>query len=327
MPGASSGGGFDPSKILENLLSQLLSSLGLLSDNPPFGTSEVLRTDTSGKSTLARVFTASDAEGLTASLAPPVYVYLIGGSEGVVVWDATFLYPSSSMFAMFANLSPEDIIGILTGNLDLGQLMAKIGERCNDPASLPEPLPGAQKIIEAVEKHFPGQKIVEIDIPHWHVDHAENGPQLQQMAAAKWGFKPPLRIHERDKNYPDDDNGDGISGSEGDSLGGAETVFAQACYKPGDWEWGPNLSDGEQLRGTSYKVMYAPEHTWGNSRVYSDVDKVGITDGFLTTDELEGNPFMDLLRALAKNKLFSQLLEPLKVIFLLNIYRCEVTHF
>lgn len=304
----------DYGKILTNLFKPVLTELNLLPDYHPFGTSEILRTDAEGKPSLVRVFIPADTDELLGSLAP-VYVYLIRGVIGVVVWDASYMYPMSSMLTVFGDLSPAEIIGLLTGDFDLARLMAKIEERCREPEPTLTPMPAAEEIIEAIEKHFPGQGISQILLPHWHVDHVENAPQLQEMALAKWGFRPPLRVGARDKYYPDDDNGDGIAGGEGDSIGGAETVFTQACYPGGSWVWGEDLRDGEAVAGTSYILIASPEHTYGNFRIYSDVDQVGITDGFLMTDESSANPLFTLLRALAENERLRELFKPLMVIF------------
>ena len=53
--------------------------------------------------------------------------------------------------------------------------------------------------LEAVEELFPGAPVTSILLSHWHADHTEAAPALQQAAFARWGFRPPLRIAAPDR--------------------------------------------------------------------------------------------------------------------------------
>lgn len=253
--------------VLADLLNTLLDSLlggGL--GIPQAGKAEVVASDANGNPTVVRLGLPTDSQGSLFSFFS-LYAYLIKGNQGVVVWNYGVTYP---MGTAFDALTFNDLLALLTGDFDLIKLMGKIGERCQDPASLPPHLSTSEMTIETVDKYFPGEKIAEIDIGHWHIDHSEDAPRLQQKAFEKWGFRPPIRIHQKDRLFPDADG----------SPGGAEQVFKDACFLDGSWQWGEDLKDGQYLAGTSFKILHTGCHTYGMTNVVSDQEKLGIYDFF-----------------------------------------------
>lgn len=261
--------------ILGDLLKTLLESfLGINLDDitaEPWST-EVLRQDDVGNPTLVRLWTAWDTEGsIVNNLGLGIYTYLIKGNEGVVVWSPGMKYTIGALLApVLDNLTLETLLDLIGGQLDGKELFVKLMELpCDDPSRL-YPLDTSEHIVAAVKKYFPGEKIREIIIPHWHVDHSQDGPRLQKMAEKELGFRPPLRVHAKDKYYPDADG----------SPGGSESVFEGSCYSSGSWTWGPDLVDGEFLTGTSYRVLHISGHTFGTVDLVSDQDEFGLHTGF-----------------------------------------------
>lgn len=208
---------------------------------PEPGTVEVLRIDGEGNTTLARVylpFNVSMGIPLNIPINTAIWSYLIKGSEGVVVIDP----------------------GVKCESLSL--------DYSCDGDSL-----DAQYVIDAVREHFPGERISEIAFTHWHVDHAQNGPRLQQMAFNEWGSLPPLRIHPEDK-------------------ADADQLYRDTGYEEGSWSWGKALDEDSTLTGTTFRVLHLPGHTFGLVGFVSEDWKMGITDPSVFTSN---DPFMALV--------------------------------
>jgi hypothetical protein len=116
------------------------------------------------------------------------------------------------------------------------------------PKGCLRPLPVVDRITRALDRYFPGRPVTAIALTHWHPDHAEAAPALQQALPNH----PPLRIGALDRPA----RGDGVL------AGGADAVFRAAGYR--SWTWGPDLVNGEPLGQTGFRVLALPGHTRGN---------------------------------------------------------------
>lgn len=236
---------------------------------PSYGEVQILLRDSHGTPTLARVWLPSETAEELRWLGN--WSYLIKGEEGVVVFDTGFKYSlmSSAKSVLDLKVVKDLLTAVLKSRLDVPALLriASLQKRCRNPSLTP--LPTAPTILKAVKRHFPNQKIREIALSHWHPDHSEDAPRLQQMAFAEWGFRPPLRIGAEDRVRPSSDG----------SLGGAEQVFTHACFEPGSWVWGQDLTDGASITGTSFRAISHPGHTLGSHSLVSEEQRVVIREG------------------------------------------------
>jgi glyoxylase-like metal-dependent hydrolase (beta-lactamase superfamily II) len=118
-------------------------------------------------------------------------------------------------------------------------------------------------VMEAVEEYFPDQKISDILISHYHYDHAGGAPLLQKMAEEKWGYKPAIRIHEKDCQVKK------IWKVRKSSL---VKLFEKSGVK--SWKLGRWLKDGESVRGSEWIVKHTPGHTSGTVSLVNGREKI-----------------------------------------------------
>lgn len=248
------------------------------------GSIEVLRKDDSGQPTVVRVFLSMGLGPLDDTGLMGTWSYLIQATDGVYIFDAGMRYSIFRLLKYYLGDScgavTADRLSECTLDLDtwLSNLNAHIdvSSRCGNKLIH---LHNTRYILDAINKYFPNQPVKEILISHWHWDHTENAPDLQaklMLRPAQRGLIPLIRVAERDRDYPDDDNGDGIPGGERDSISGTEEVFRQACYTSGTWVVGSNLEDGEVLDGSSFRVVFTPGHTYGSVILISDQEQMTI---------------------------------------------------
>ncbi|HOX96466.1 MAG TPA: MBL fold metallo-hydrolase [Candidatus Woesebacteria bacterium] len=130
------------------------------------------------------------------------------------------------------------------------------------------------KVMEVVEEYFPGQKIREILLSHYHYDHAGGAPLLQKMAKEKWGYKPLIRIHKNDCQIKK------IWKVKKSSL---VKLFEKSGVK--DWEMGRWLRDGERIRNSDWTIKHTPGHTSGTISLVNGKEKI-VIGGWLN-EEIE----------------------------------------
>ena len=130
-------------------------------------------------------------------------------------------------------------------------------------------------VMEAVKEYFPGQKIREIILSHYHYDHAGGAPMLQRMAEEEWGFKPSIRIHKNDGQIKR------VLKVKKSSL---VKLFEKSGVK--NWEIGEWLEDGESLRGSDWMIKHTPGHTSGAVSLVNGKEKI-VIGGWLN-EEIEG---------------------------------------
>ncbi|MFZ5535048.1 MAG: MBL fold metallo-hydrolase [Patescibacteria group bacterium] len=121
------------------------------------------------------------------------------------------------------------------------------------------------RILYALDRYFPDMPVSFIAASHYHFDHVENAPHLQQRLAKRQKTVPPIRLHTNEYEpkrflhvFPH-------------SL---IRVFQQAGYS--DWRLGKPICDGERIAGSSYRFVHCPGHTSGNLALRSDIEKVFI---------------------------------------------------
>ena len=126
-------------------------------------------------------------------------------------------------------------------------------------------LNNAELIIEALEKYFPNKTIREIIFSHFHYDHSEAGPDLQQKIKKKFGNIPPIRLHKKDYEIKK------VMKIYNHSL---DKIYKNAGYKT--WKIGSFVKNGENIKGTNFNVIHLPGHTEGTIGLISKKDKVFI---------------------------------------------------
>ncbi len=154
-------------------------------------------------------------------------------------------------------------------NTDKGLIIFDVGPKYNSflpiLRSFAKKTNNAEIIINTVKKYFPGKPIREILISHYHFDHSEAAPELQQKANENFGFLPPIRIH---KNDTESKRFVKIFKS------GLSCVFKKAGCQ--NWKMGENLEDGENINGTNFTVSHAPGHTTGSVALVNEKKKIVI---------------------------------------------------
>lgn len=129
-------------------------------------------------------------------------------------------------------------------------------------------------VIEAVKEYFPGKSIREITLSHYHYDHAGGAPLLQKRAEEEWGYKPKIRIHEKD-------------GEVKKFMKIQKSTLVKLFEKSGvkDWTLGEWLCDGETLGNSNWIVKHTPGHTSGAVSLINEKEKI-LIGGWLN-EEIE----------------------------------------
>lgn len=126
-------------------------------------------------------------------------------------------------------------------------------------------LNNAEIIMNALDKYFPNKTVREIIFSHFHYDHSEAGPDLQEKIKEKFGNIPPIRLHKKDYDTKK------VMKFYNHSL---DKIYKNAGYKT--WKIGTFLKDGEKIKGTNFSVVHLPGHTEGTIGLINKIDKVFI---------------------------------------------------
>lgn len=206
---------------------------------PPAGTVQVLDHDAAGAPLLARVALRHELPEFAenAMRLGGTWSYLIRDGDGVMVFDVGPRYPLAWW------LIPWPSWKVLT---------PKLG--------------GNAHILDAIEAVYPGRRITAIVLSHWHADHTEDAPDLQRLAFARWGSRPPLRIGAADRAVR----------WRGVMPVGADAVFGGAGFHRSEWQWGLDLREGERLGRTGYRVRGMPGHTRGNVALFNAERRIAL---------------------------------------------------
>jgi len=129
-------------------------------------------------------------------------------------------------------------------------------------------------VIEAVKELFPDLPIKEIVLSHYHYDHAGGAPLLQKRSQETWGFKPPIRIHQKDNE---------VKKMLKVKKASLTALFEKSGVK--DWSLGEYLTDGEVLRKSNWMVKHTPGHTSGAISLINGKEKI-VIGGWLN-EEIE----------------------------------------
>ncbi|MBU0757460.1 MAG: MBL fold metallo-hydrolase [Nanoarchaeota archaeon] len=131
----------------------------------------------------------------------------------------------------------------------------------------------ADIIMMVADDLFPDKSIKEIWISHYHYDHSEAGPELQEFVKDKSEKTPPIRAHANDYGKKK------LMKIFNDSL---EITFKKAGYK--EWKIGVPIKDNEPVGDTGFKCVHAPGHTSGNIALVNDDEKIAITGWWVLED-------------------------------------------
>ncbi len=126
----------------------------------------------------------------------------------------------------------------------------------------------AQNIVEVVKQKFPQHRVNQVLLSHYHFDHSQSAPELQQLLSNH----PPIRVTKKDRqlktNYLQ--------------------FFPNSLIKIWNGEvysLGKDLQDQEYLSDTSFQVYFASGHTTGNIALVSHVYKVIIGGWWLSVKQ------------------------------------------
>lgn len=165
-------------------------------------------------------------------------------------------YPDFGVWSYFLN-SRSDVTVFEAGPkyLSLNPFLRRFSQKTNN----------ANIVIECLEKYFPQKTIRQILLSHYHFDHSEAAPELQQKIYEKFGNVPPIRIHRND------------AGAE--KLfkvfnSGLKSVFRKAGYRK--WLMGKCVEDNEKIEGTDFIVKHIPGHTDGTIALVNEKQKIAI---------------------------------------------------
>lgn len=118
-------------------------------------------------------------------------------------------------------------------------------------------------IMQALEKYYPGKTIREILFSHFHFDHSELAPELQEHIYKKFGNIPPIRLHKMDS---------GKKKLIRVYEQGLEKLYKKAGFKK--WKLGTFVKEGEQIKGSDFFIIHLPGHTQGTIGLISQKHKI-----------------------------------------------------
>jgi len=194
------------------------------------GQTKVELTDASGKAVIVSVFMPWEKHDNESSNLG-VFSYLIRDADGVFVVDPGPLY-------------------------DIYTLPSK---QKGSTFQIPNQ---TNLLIAAIKKHFSDinrLRIKGIILTNWHPEHIEVAPILQIEAANQFGYKPTIRIHNKDKSKRNPPNE--IFGLFFDQIG-ATAVFERAGFT--NITWGADLANGSVLGNSGFTVIETPGYTNGS---------------------------------------------------------------
>ena len=132
----------------------------------------------------------------------------------------------------------------------------------------------ADLILKTLKKHFPNKTISEIYVSHYHFDHSENAPELQDKVHKHFGNTPLIRVHknaiEKKKLLKFIDT----------SL---KRTYKSAGYRK--WKLGDFVKDNEKIPGTDFVVRHIPGHTTCSIGFISKKHKVTISGTWLDKEK------------------------------------------
>jgi len=111
----------------------------------------------------------------------------------------------------------------------------------------------SDRILSTLKKYFPDKTIREILLSHYHFDHSELAPELQNRVYDMFGNTPPIRLHSSDM----DDN-KRLMKIYRDSI---NKIYKKVGYE--SWVFGQPIKDNEVVKGTDFFVTHLPGHTCG----------------------------------------------------------------
>ncbi len=205
--------------------------------------SEVLRTDEQGQPVVVRVRLT---EGFPVKIeAFENWVYLIRGDKGVVIWDSGSRYPILTLTpsTLISLKNAIKIKNLVQPGFNISEFISGIDSSLRCENKKLKPLINADVILKTLNDYFPGEKVSFIGLSHWRWDHSENAPFLQKELNSL------IRIHQADRYDPNGDAG---------QIGWVEKVFKETCFEPNDWQFGEDLTDGEEFEGANFKVIHTP---------------------------------------------------------------------
>lgn len=117
----------------------------------------------------------------------------------------------------------------------------------------------SERIFHTLNKYFPDKTVREILLSHYHYDHSELAPELQQKIYEMYGNTPPIRLYSLDMS----DN-KRLMKIYKDSI---NKVYRKAGYE--SWVFGQPIKDNESIKGTDFFIKHIPGHTCGTVGVIS----------------------------------------------------------
>ncbi len=132
----------------------------------------------------------------------------------------------------------------------------------------------ADLILKTLKKHFPNKTISQIYVSHYHFDHSENAPELQNKVQKQFGNLPLIKIHKYDVEKKK------MLKVFNTSL---NDRYRSAGYKK--WKFGTFVKNNEKILGTEFVVKHIPGHTTGSIGFISKKHRVTISGTWLDKEK------------------------------------------
>ena len=139
------------------------------------------------------------------------------------------------------------------------------------------------KIINTLDDFFPGYKVDQILCSHYHYDHAENAPDLQNRLLELHGNLAPIRLHANDL-----ENKKAFKFMKTH----VEDLFRHAEYDK--WHLGDSVEDNENLGNSDFVIVHTPGHTSGAISLVNNIEKIAITGWWI---EEQSSPFVKVFQS------------------------------